>query len=66
LVHKGGKRSAYKILVGNTEEKRPLGKPTHKKEDNTNAYFEEIGLGEGMKTGLIWISTGTSGTFSVW
>jgi len=42
LVHKGGKRHAYKLLVGKSEYKRPLGKPTHKKEDNIKAYFEEI------------------------
>ena len=55
--------------MGKYEEKRPLGKPTHKEEDNIKAYFEEIGLGRGeggMKTGLIWLSTGASGIFSVW
>ena len=44
MVHRGGKRSAYRILVGKSEEKRPLGKTTHKEEDNINAYFEETGL----------------------
>jgi hypothetical protein len=27
-------RSAYKTLVGNPERERPLGKPTHRLEDN--------------------------------
>jgi hypothetical protein len=59
LVHKAGKRCAYKLLVGKSEEKRPLGKPTHKTKDNIKSYFEEL-------IGLIWLSPGTSGTFSVW
>jgi len=50
IWYTGGKRSAYRILVGKSEEKRPFGKPTHKKEDNIKACFEEIGFG-GMKTG---------------
>jgi len=49
--------------VGKSEEKRPLGKPTHKKEDNIKAYFEETASGKGMKTWLIWLSPGTSGNF---
>jgi hypothetical protein len=31
---KGAKRNAYRILVGNPEGKRPLGRPRHKWVDN--------------------------------
>jgi hypothetical protein len=44
LVHTRGKRSAYRILVTKSEEKRPIGKLAHREEDNIQAYFEEIGL----------------------
>jgi hypothetical protein len=37
-------RDAYKILVGNPEWKRPLGRPKHRWEDNINnikMYFKK-------------------------
>jgi hypothetical protein len=33
-MHRGKKRNAYRILVGNPEGKRPLGRPTYRWEDN--------------------------------
>jgi hypothetical protein len=40
----------YKILVGNPEGKRPLGRPRHRWEDSIKMDLREIGFG-----GLDWI-----------
>jgi hypothetical protein len=37
-------RSAYNILVGKYEQKRPLGRLWHRWEDNIKMYFREIRL----------------------
>jgi hypothetical protein len=37
-------RNAYKILVGKPEEKRPLGRPRRRWEDNIKMDFTEIWL----------------------
>jgi hypothetical protein len=50
----GGKRNAYRILVGKPEGKRPLGRPRHRWEDT-------IKMDEVVWTGLIWLRIGTSG-----
>jgi hypothetical protein len=39
----GEKRNTCRILVRNPEEKRPLGKPTRRWEDNIKMDFREIG-----------------------
>jgi hypothetical protein len=36
-------RNAYRILVGNPEGKRPLGKPRRRRVDNIKIYLREIG-----------------------
>jgi hypothetical protein len=46
----GKKRGAYRIFVGKTEGKRPLGRPKHRWEDNIKMYLREIGWG-----GMDWI-----------
>jgi hypothetical protein len=43
-------RKLYKILVGNPEEKRPLGRPRRRWEDGIRMDLSEIGLGD-----LDWI-----------
>jgi hypothetical protein len=43
----GEKRNACRILVGEPEGKRPLGKPRRKWVDNIKMDFREIG-GDGM------------------
>jgi hypothetical protein len=44
----GGKRNAYRILVGKPEGKRPLGRPSCRYVDNIKMEVREIGWG-GMK-----------------
>jgi hypothetical protein len=34
VEHMGKKRNAYRLLIGETEGKRPLGRPSHRREDN--------------------------------
>jgi hypothetical protein len=46
----GEMRNTYKILVGKTEGKRPLGRPRHRCEDNI-----KIDLAEIMCEGVDWI-----------
>jgi len=36
-------RNAYKILVGKSEQKRPLGRPRRRWEDNIRMHLKEIG-----------------------
>jgi hypothetical protein len=46
----GGKRNAYRILVGKPEGKRRLGRPRRRREDNIGMDLREIGWG-----GMDWI-----------
>jgi hypothetical protein len=46
----GGKRNAYKILVGKPEGKRPLRRPRRKRVDNVKMDLREIWWG-----GMDWI-----------
>jgi len=47
----GGKRSAYRVLVGTPQGKRPLGRPRHTWEDDIKENLK--GIGWGAWTGLI-------------
>jgi hypothetical protein len=46
----GGKRGAYRILVGRPEGRRPLGRPRRRWEDNIKMDLREVGWG-----GMNWI-----------
>jgi hypothetical protein len=41
----GEERKVYKVLVGNPEGKRPLGRPRRRWEDGIRMDLREIGLG---------------------
>jgi hypothetical protein len=45
VAHMGKVRNAY-ILVGNTDGKRPLGRPRHRWEDNIKMNLREKGFGD--------------------
>jgi hypothetical protein len=40
----GEKRNVYRLLVGKTEGKRPLGRPRRRRIDNIKVDLSEIGL----------------------
>jgi hypothetical protein len=42
----GEVRGAYNILVWRPEDRRPLGKPRHRWEDNIKIDLREIGFGD--------------------
>jgi hypothetical protein len=46
----GDRRGVYRVLVGQPEEKRPLGTPRHRWKDNTEMDLQEVGCG-----GMDWI-----------
>jgi hypothetical protein len=50
----GEKRNAYRILVGNPEGKRPLGRPRRRWVNNIKMDLRD-------KIGLIWLRIWTSG-----
>jgi len=37
-------RDAYRVLLGKSERKRPLGRPRRKREDNTKMDLQEVAL----------------------
>jgi hypothetical protein len=47
----GGRRSAYRVLVGRNEGKRLLGRPRHKLEDNIKIHLQE-----GGRRSIDWIN----------
>jgi hypothetical protein len=46
----GEKRNAYRILMGNPERERPLGRPRRRRVDNIKMDLREIGW-----NGIDWI-----------
>jgi hypothetical protein len=49
----GERRGLYRVLVGKPEEKRPLGKPSRRWEDNIKMDHQDMGGGMGGKD---WIN----------
>jgi len=41
----GERRGVYRVLVGELEEKKPLGRPRPKREDNIKMDLQEVGCG---------------------
>jgi len=50
VARMGEKTGVYRFLVGKTEEKRPLGRPRRRWEDNIKMDLQEMGCG-----GMGWI-----------
>jgi len=42
----GERRGVYRVLVGKSEGKRPLGRPRRKWEDNIKIDLQEVGCGD--------------------
>jgi hypothetical protein len=47
VVSKGEESGVHRVLVGKPEEKRPLGRPRHRGEDNIKMDLQEVGEGCG-------------------
>jgi len=47
VARMGKRRVVFRVLVGKPEEKRPLGKPRRRGEDNTKMGLQQVGC-EGM------------------
>jgi hypothetical protein len=45
VAHMGEERKVYKVLTGNPEGERPLGRPRHRWEDGIRMDLRETGLG---------------------
>jgi hypothetical protein len=56
---KGESRNAYRILVGESEGKRPLGRPRRRWVNDIKIDLSEIGWM--VLTGSIWLRIGTTG-----
>jgi hypothetical protein len=54
----GAKRNAYRLLVGKTEGKRPLGRPRRRLVDNIRMDLGEVGWGD---VDWIGLAKGTGG-----
>jgi hypothetical protein len=50
VTHMAEGKGVYRVLVGRSEGKRPLGRPRHRWEDNIKMDLREIGIG-----GVNWI-----------
>ena len=45
VARMGDRRGVYRVLVGKPEEKRPLGRPRSRLEDNIKMDLPEVGFG---------------------
>jgi hypothetical protein len=54
-----GKRGAYRVLVGRSKGKRPLGKSRHRWKNNIKMDLQEVGYGAMDR--IIWLMTGRGG-----
>jgi len=52
----GESKGVYRVLVGKSEGKRPLGRPRLRWEDNIKMDLQEVGCG-----GMDWISLAQDG-----
>ena len=59
MARMGEGRGVHRVLVGKPEEKRPLGRPRRRWEDNIKMDLREVG--GGARTGWSWLRIGTGG-----
>jgi hypothetical protein len=59
VARMGEGRNVYRVLVGNQEGKRPLGRPRRRWEDGIKMDIREIGWG--VWSGFSWLMMGTVG-----
>jgi hypothetical protein len=59
VARMGYMRNAYKIFVGKSERKRPIGRHRRKCEDNIRLDLGAMGWN--LWTGFIWLRIGRSG-----
>jgi len=59
VARTGERTGVYRVLVGKLQEKRPLGRPRRRWEDNIKMDLQEVGLG--VWTGSSWLRIGTGG-----
>ena len=57
----GEKGSTYRVLVRQSEGKRPCGRPKCRWDDNIKINLQEVGFGRRAWTGMIWLRLGTGG-----
>jgi hypothetical protein len=57
-AHMEEERGVYKVLVGRPKDKRPLGRPKHRWEDNIKMDLREIEID--VQSGFIWLRIGSS------
>jgi len=57
----GERRGVYRVLVGQPEGNRPLGRPRCKSEDNIKVDLQDVGWG--AWTGSIWLRIGTGSRY---
>ena len=55
----GKRRGIYRVVVGKSEGKRPLGRPRFRSEDNIKLDLQEVGYG--VWTLSNWLRIGTGG-----
>ena len=58
MITVGVSRSAYRVLVGKPEGRRPLGRQRLRWEDNINMGLRELGWGVWTASRLLRIGTG--------
>jgi len=56
VARMGERMVAYWVWVGKPKGKRPLGRPTHRWEDNIKMFLQEVGCG-----GMDWIELAQDG-----
>jgi hypothetical protein len=61
VAHAVKRRGTYRVLVGRPEEKRHLGKPRRRWEDNIKMDLQKNMMG--LWTGLLWLGIRRSGGF---